>query len=294
MATRDMDWGDLRFVLETVRHGGLSGAARALGVNHATVARRIAAAEAALGTPLFDRRPTGYVPTQAGTDAAHTAETFESHGATLTRAIAARDATINGPLTVTAPPLLIQCAIAPVLGAFAQAYPEVELTVLGANAPLNLAHREADVAIRISDTPDPDLVGRQVAEQRSTVYASKAYLERLDADPDKRLDWLRFLHWEAPNSAVMQAYPNLRIAMHMDDMAGMLGAVRAGLGATRMPCFLGDSDPDLARLPGIPLFPYPPVWVLTHADMRAVPRIAAFTSFVSGALRAKRADFAGG
>ena len=288
MVKRDMDWGDLRFVLETVRHKGLSGAARALGVNHATVARRISAAEDALGTPLFDRRPTGYVPTQAGEDAARTAERFEDGHATLTRSIAARDATVNGPLTVTAPSLLIHTGLAPILGAFSKAYPEVDLSVLGANEPLNLAHREADVAIRISNTPDPDLVGRQVAPQRSGIFASSAYIKQLEADPDKRLAWLRFIHWEPPQKAVRDAYPNLRIAMQLDDMTSMLGAVQAGLGATRMPCFLGNAYPDLHRVPGLPLFPYAPIWVLTHADLRAVPRIAAFTRFVSDALRAQK------
>jgi len=293
MGRRDMDWGDLRFVLETVRHGGLSGAARALGVNHATVARRIAAAEAAIGTALFDRRPTGYVPTQAGQDAVRAAEAFEHHSATLHRTIAARDTTINGPLTVTAPQLMIQTALAPILSDFATLYPDVGLSVIGANAPLNLARREADVAIRIADTPDPDLVGRQVAQQASAVYASHDYLKQLAADPEKRLHWLRFLHWEAPQKAVIQAYPALRIVMHLDDMVAMQGMVRAGLGATRMPCFLGDGDPALARVPGLPLFPYPPIWVLTHADLRRVPRIAAFTRFVSDAMRARRAAFAG-
>ncbi|WP_299296654.1 LysR family transcriptional regulator [uncultured Tateyamaria sp.] len=293
MAIKDMDWGDLRYVLETVRHSGLSGAARALGVNHATVARRIAAAEATLGVSLFDRRPTGYVPTEAGLDAARTAEAFEAHGATLSRAIAARDASVSGPLTVTAPALMIQTVLAPILGAFVAQYPEVELTVLGANAPLNLAHREADVAIRISDTPDPDLVGRRVAAQSSAVYASHSVLETLAADPEKELSWLRFLHWEPPNKAVRAAYPNTRVVMHLDDMVAMIGAVRAGLGATRMACFLGDTDPLLGRVPGLPLFPYPSVWVLTHADLKNVPRIATFTRFVSDALRRQRGAFVG-
>ncbi len=288
-----MDWGDLRYVLETVRHGGLSGAARALGVNHATVARRIAAAEAALGTRLFDRRPTGYVPTDAGQDAARAAEAMEGNHADLSRAIAARDADPSGPLTVTAPQLLIQTALAPILGDFCAAHPSVELTVLGANAPLNLAHREADVAIRISDTPDPDLVGRQVAPQKSAVFASRAYWAHRGADPDAPLHWLRFLHWEAPPKPVREAYKDVQVAMKLDDMVAMLGAVRAGLGATRMPCFLGDTDPDLIRVPGISPMPYPPIWVLTHADLRGVPRIAAFTKFMSDALRAMRPVFAG-
>lgn len=288
-----MDWDDLRFVLETVRHGGLSGAARALNVNHATVARRISAAEASLGTRLFDRRPTGYVPTEAGQDAARAAEDVEARHAKLGRAIAARDALISGPLTVTAPQLLILHVLAPILRDFRAMYPEVQVTALGVNTPLNLAHREADVAIRMSNNPDPDLFGRKVADQRSGIYASHSYLRKLAADPDQTLDWLRFLHWEKPSQTVRSAYPNLQIAMHTDDMVAMHGAVRAGIGASRLPCFMGDSDPDLGRVPGIPLEPYIPIWVLTHADMRHVPRIAAFTDFVWDAMRVLRPKFAG-
>lgn len=288
-----MDWGDLKYVLETVRHGGLSGASRALGVNHATVARHIGAAETALGTTLFDRRPSGYVPTQAGRDAARAAEAFEVEHAALARAIAARDIALSGPLTVTAPHLMVQSLLAPILGEFAQAHPEIELTVLGAIETLNLAEREADVAIRIADAPDPDLVGRQVATQKSAVYASKACVKALSRDPDRRLNWLRFLHWQTAPKEVRAIYPNTRTVMNLDDMVAMMGAMRAGIGASRAPCILGDADPELARVPGLPLLPYPPIWVLTHADLRAVPRIAAFTEFISAALRKKRAAFAG-
>ena len=288
-----MDWDDLKYVLETVRQGGLSGAARALGVNHATVARRIAAAEAALGAALFDRRPSGYVPTQAGLDAARTAEAVEVEHATLSRAIAARDAALSGPLTVTAPHLMVHSVLAPIFGAFVEAHPDIELSVLGSIATLNLAEREADVAIRISDAPDPDLVGRQIAVQKSAVYASTTYLDQFERDPERQLRWLRFLHWQPAPKEVLEVYPNTRTVMALDDMVAMMGAMRAGLGASRAPCVLGDADPELGRVPGLPLLPYPSIWVLTHADLRAVPRIAAFTDFVSTALRKKRGAFAG-
>lgn len=288
-----MDWGDLRYVLETVRHGGLSGAARELGVNHATVARRIAAAEAALGTPLFDRRPTGYIPTEAGRDAARAAEGVEAEHAALSRSIAARQSSLSGPLTVTAPPLLIQTVLAPMLRDFTRAYPDIMLTVLGANATLNLAHREADVAIRIAHEPDPDLVGRRVASQQSAVYAHRDYVARIKAEARTGLDWLRFVHWEAPPKPVLDRYPDTRVAMYLDDMIAMQGILRMGLGATRMVCFLGDHDPDLARVPDLPLMPYAPIWVLTHADLRHVPRIAVFTRYMSDALRAGSAAFGG-
>ena len=288
-----MNWDDLRYVLETVRHGGLSGAARALRVNHATVSRRITAAEATYRTTLFDRHPSGYSPTDAGSKAACAAELMEVNHADLTRAIAALDQTLSGPLSVTAPQLFIQIALAPILAEFRTAYPDIELTVLGSNEPLNLSRREADVAIRIAAEPSETLVGTKVADQRAGVFASKTYLTRLAQDPLHQLDWLRFLHWEKPSKAVCTAYPNLRIAMRFDDMTAMLGAVRADLGATRMPCFLGDSDPELARVPGIALVPYPGIWVLTHADMSNIRRVTTFTGFISARLRKARALFDG-
>lgn len=289
-----MDWDDLKYVLETVRHGGISGAARALGVNHATVSRRISAAESALGTSLFDRRPSGYVPTLAGRDAARTAEKVEAEHASLSRVIAARDIALSGPLTVTVPHLMVQSVLAPILGDFIRAHPDIELAVIGSIETLNLAEREADVAIRIADAPDPDLVGRQVAVQKSAVYASKSYVAEFEKDPNRCLRWLRFLHWQPTPKEVIQIYPNTRTVMALDDMVAMLGAIRADLGASRIACVLGDTDPDLARVPGLPLMPYLPIWVLTHEDLRAVPRIAAFTDFVSAALRRKRSAFAGG
>ncbi|MEP1770055.1 MAG: LysR family transcriptional regulator, partial [Anderseniella sp.] len=110
-----IDWSDLRFVLETVRQGGLSSAARVLGVNHATVSRRINSAEAAAGALLFDRLPGGYRPTQAGLEAARAAEAMEEASATLGLAIGSRDQTLKGPLSFTAPQLLIERILAPLL-----------------------------------------------------------------------------------------------------------------------------------------------------------------------------------
>lgn len=288
-----MDWNDLRFVLETSRQKGLSGAARVLGVNHATVARRIAAAEDALQVTLFDRLPTGYRPTTAGQAAVEAAIAMETIGIDLERTIGAEDLAIAGDLTVTAPQLMIGHVLSPILRDFSRAYPEIRLKVLGTNETLNLARREADVAIRISNTPHETLFGRKVADQKSAVYASRAYLEALETDPDKALAWLRFEQWTGIIPEVRAAYPNVTVAMTFDDMAAMLGAVEAGIGVTRMPCFLGDAAPNLVRVPRIPLMPYLSIWVLTHADLRKVARISTFMTFVGERLAQLRPLFEG-
>ncbi|MEX3011015.1 LysR family transcriptional regulator [Hoeflea sp. TYP-13] len=287
------DWSDLKFVLETVRQGGLSGAARVLGVNHATVSRRIAAAEQSLGALLFDRLPGGYAPTEAGLDAARAAERMEAAEAELSLLIGSRDRALSGPVTVTAPQLMIERVMAPVFAEFCQLHPEIELKVLATNEPLNLSRREADVAIRVSDAPTETLFGTRAAEQRAAVFISHDYAAMLNAEPNRPLDWIRFLHWPGLPEEIRSVWPNQRVALAVDDMAAAIGAVRAGIGATRMPCFLGDSDPQLTRLAGLSTFSYPSVWVLTHTDLRRVPRIEMFMQFVSAQLRTQQALFDG-
>jgi DNA-binding transcriptional LysR family regulator len=285
-----LDWNDLKFVLETARQGGTSGAARALGVNHATVARRISAAENALGARLFERLPSGYIPTSAGNDAVKTAEVMERMQADLDRQIGARDTELRGVLRITASQLLVQRILSPILRRFSDRFPEIEIELIATNASLNLAQREADVAIRFSKNPPDALIGRCILEQRGSVYASQELLARdLATAP---LDWIRFAHWPGPPSEI-KAVRTLKTRLTVDDMTAAIGAVRAGIGATRMACFLGDSDPQLARVPGMPLFVQHPLWVLTHADLRNVPRIRVFLDFVSKELIALKPLFEG-
>ncbi len=287
-----LDWNDLKYVLETARHGGTSGAARALGVNHATVARRISAAEAALGARLFDRLPRGYVPTDAGLEAMRTAESMANMQADLDRSIAARDVQIGGVLRVTAPQLLFLRVLAPIFADFADRHPEIDLRLVASNAALNLARREADVAIRFSANPPDTLVGQRLFEHRGTVFASRTLIEK-DKGGEHPLDWVRFAHWPGPPPEIKAVRPNLRARLTVDDMTAAVGAVRAGIGATRMACFLGDTDPALTRVPGMPLLDLHPLWLLTHADLRQVPRIQVFMEFVAARLRAQRPMFCG-
>ncbi|WP_298839955.1 LysR family transcriptional regulator [uncultured Roseobacter sp.] len=288
-----MDWNDLRYVLECVRHGGLSGAARALRVNHATVSRRISAAEEAMGARLFDRSPAGYRPTDAGLEAARAAEQMEAVGHELSRSLSARDQRLSGPLTITAPQLLVEHALAPILKDFRTLYPDIELKVVAANRQLNLTAHEADVAFRIAEAPAETLVGRRVSEQSAAVYVGREQADRLRADPTLPLDWIRFAHWPGPPDALRQAWPDRRVAMTVDDMYAALAGVRASIGATRMPCFLGDAEPGVERLWGVPLIPYRPLWILTHADLRRTRRVVTFTEFAASRLQSLRPLFEG-
>jgi len=258
-----VNWSDLRFILET-----------------------------ALRARLFDRLASGYVPTEAGRDAVRAAEVMEQTEIGLDRQIGARDADISGRLSITAPQLMIERVLAPVLADFVAEYPAVDPQVLATNGMVNLARRVADVALRISSKPSPTFVGQVVTKQRAAVFATPEFISR-DKGGQAPLDWIRFAHWPGPPPEVIDIRPNLRVRLTVDDMMAAVGAVRTGLGATRMACVLGEAGPALARVPGIPGFAYAPIWILTHTDLRHVPRIRAFVEFTTKRLRRLRPLFEG-
>ncbi|WP_139163177.1 LysR family transcriptional regulator [Epibacterium ulvae] len=288
-----MDWNDLKYVLETVRCGGVSGAARVLGVNHATVSRRIVSAEISLGALLFDKLATGYVPTDAGLAAARTAESIETESAKLARLLDARDRKLSGPLIVTAPQLLCGGVLTELIADFYARYPDVETTLLASTDVLSLPKREADVAIRISKDPTETLFGTSPTEERVAVYTSPDYLNRLEKSPEHPLRLIMMKHWAEVPAEITGSWPNTETALVVSDLTSALGAAKAGLGAARLPCFLGEEDQGLVRLPGLPTFPYSRIWVLTHPNLKDVTRISVFMKFISSGFRSKRRLFEG-
>jgi DNA-binding transcriptional LysR family regulator len=293
-----MDWDDLRFVLAVQRGGGVSGAARALNVNHSTVSRRISALEKRIGVRLFDRLPSGYAPTEAGQEAVAAAQDMELTVLALDRTVAARDNRPSGTVTVTAPLMIIMGPFMDALVGFRQRHPQIDVQIRATNDLLSLERRESDVAIRASDAPDESLFGLRVTEQRAAAYASPDYLARhrealAERPAEAELEWLGHLDQTAPPTQVTAVYPRTRLALPTNDKLAALAAAKAGLGICRLPCFWGDRDPGLRRVPGLPLARYPDKWLLTHPDLASVERIRLFMRFATEAIRPLRPLFMG-
>jgi len=285
-------WDDLKYALAVHRHGGLSGAARSLGVNHSTVSRRLSALEENMGVRLFDRLPSGLKITAYGERAIESAIEIERQILDLSLSIASKDMGLAGPLKVSAPQLIIQVHLAEICAAFTKAYPEIELSIIATSDAVNLHRREADVSIRAVNDPEDTLWGRKIMSQNRMYYGAESYLrERTDTEA---MNCINFM-WggdEAP-SKVLKTYPKARVVAKFDDMVAVLGAVSAGMGIARMPCFLGDSVSGLQRVDGLASEPYSDIWILTHPDFKKVPRIKTFMRFVGEALKEREELFLG-
>jgi len=283
-----LDWADLQYFAAVVRSGSIAGAARALRVNHSTVLRRIASLEAALGVRLFDRLPGGYALTTEGNELNEQLAGLDEQVDAAQRRLTGRDAAITGTIRLTTTDTLLHGLLMPVLARFHAAHPGVQVQVAINNSFSSLTQREADVALRGSNRPPPNLVGRRVGDIQTALYASRAYLKSLGrhADiaayrwvgSDESLAHLEQAKWLRRN------VDEARVALRVDSLVGMVDAVAHGVGAGLLLCPLADTRSELVRLaPPDPALDTQ-VWILTHPDLRQVARMRVFTQFVFDAL----------
>ncbi|MCR5878005.1 LysR family transcriptional regulator [Phenylobacterium sp. J367] len=176
------DWNDLKAFLAVARGGSTLGAARALGVNQTTVARRIESLESALTLKLFERGQAGSRLTEAGRDLLAEAEKVERAAETFgTRAQAHRRG-LAGAIRLTATEIVSNTVLMPALAEFRRLYPDVQVDLLISDKALDLNAGEADVAIRSGQAlPDSDLVARKLHDYHFALYCSRDYALRKGA-----------------------------------------------------------------------------------------------------------------
>lgn len=292
-AYMNISWDDIRTVMMLVRHGSLAGAAQALGLNYTTVARRIQRAEDGLGLRLFERLQDGYRPTQAALLFAEHAAQMEQAEHNLMRQIQRTDDRLSGILTVTAPQLLIANFLSPVLDEFSRTYPAIDLRILATSKYLDLPRREADLAIRISDTPGDTLTGLRLLPQQTASFANQSLADNIARDPNSTIDWIVYDGHPTIPKGVSQSYPNNNVRFRLDDMVAIIGAVQAGLGVARLPLFLGRTTSGLVQVPVLPPQPYVDIWAVGHPDVWPSAKPSAFRQILVAHCKANRQLFVG-
>ncbi len=283
------NWDDHRFFLAIARECSVRRAAKSLGVSHSTVLRRITAFEDDLGVRLFERLPTGYFTTAAGEELLQSAQRIEEEAMAAGRRVAGRDNLLSGKLRVSLPGALATHLLMPDLVAFERENPEITLEFELTYIISDLAKREADVAIRLSNDPPGDLVGRRVLHMSSATYVSRQWLEKIGEG--RALHGLKWVGFSAVESSQWQedsGFADLPMGISIEDPVARMEAVRAGAGMAILPCFMADGQRDLHRVPPGTVQPHKDVWVLTHKDLRNAARIRKFTDFMAEALRKNR------
>ncbi|GAA4479067.1 LysR family transcriptional regulator [Gluconacetobacter asukensis] len=284
-----IDWDDVRYFLAVARGGSVRAAAGHLGVNHSTVLRRIAQLEEQLGTHMFEKLPAGYRLTAAGEEILEFANQMEASSRQLETRVFGRDQSVRGLLRVTLPPFLATHLLMPDLADFARMHPDIEMEILPSGAVANLTNREADVAIRIvldRETLPPNLHGLPGPELSSGIYMSRDRLTAWRAGVADPVRWIVINNNGLPGWARGGEVHTTGVPFRTPDAEAQIVATRQGIGMTKLPCFVGDADPLLARVPGTDLHRHGTLWFLTQGETRKTKRVRLFTAFVSRRLAA--------
>lgn len=278
--TFSVNWDDLRFVLALARHKTLSGAAKAMGGTHTTVARRLRGIEETLGVRLFTAGDAGYTPTAAGQAVIESAERTETEMLALEARVLGGDAKLEGKLRVTTMDILFR-RYEQVFVSFLERFPGVELTVACGDNEASLTRRDADVALRMTNEPAEQLVGRKVGRVDFAVYASRKLARRIG--PRATFSAYPWLHWDERLGArwldawLDASAPGARVAMRVDMSSVMLReAIAAGIGVHFLACSEGDTDSRLQRIGPVQKLHGRDVWLLTLAELRTASRVRAF------------------
>lgn len=289
-----MDWDDIKLFLALVRAGNVRRAGNQAGVSHSTIARRIDQFEARLGVKLLDRRPGGYTLTPAGEEMLDAAERVEHEVHAVERRVVGRDRQLAGTIRVTMVDVIATELLMPDLTRFCETYPEIELELQISYVSANLDRGEADIALRLTDKPADNLIGRQVGTMAHAAYASVDYLKHHPLDDPQAANWIGYgTGGRSPRWVKQSGLPHLPAKGVFESMMVQVAATRHGMGIGFLPCFVGDRDPALVRVDDKSNYPTYSLWLLRHPDTRQTARLSVFADFMVAAIAAQAAVLEG-
>lgn len=279
-----LSFSDLELVLALVRGRTLNGAAERLKLDASTVFRSIKRLERNLGEALFDRGRHGYAPTGRAQELALYAERIEAHLHAAREAALRPDSGPSGQLRITTTDTVLHSVLLPLLKRFADAWPNIGLELVAANALANLGHRDADVAIRATRTPPDHLVGVRLGTLQAAVFGGSDYLARQGAAlPVERMDWIALDDSlpDHPSQAWRRAhYPQVNPRYRVNSVMSVAGAVACGLGVGVVPLAVFRGNDSVRIVQG----PLPELatdlWCLAHPDARRLKRVKVLFEFL--------------
>jgi len=280
--SRTISWDDQRAFLAVLEEGSLSGAARRLGLSHATVRARIEALEAALGTTLFTRSVNGLTPTDGARALREPARRMALASEQFIREAVAAPDEVAGIVRLSVPEFIGIEVIPPMLARLRDAFPAIRIELVLSNAPADLISQEVDIAVRMIAPAQGALVAKKAAAIPLGLYASVDYLDRRgmpQAPDDLAGHDLIGPDRNRSDLALAERFGGVfrrdRLVVRTDSHPAQIAAARAGLGIAVIQIPVGERDPRLRRvLPGLVIATLD-TWIVAHENLRRVPRIGA-------------------
>jgi DNA-binding transcriptional LysR family regulator len=281
-----MDWDDYRIFSMVARTPSIRAAAVELGVSHSTVLRRLDRLEDKLGARLFDRHAVGFRLTPAGEDVLEGVRDIEESVQSIDRSVTGRDSALEGIVKVTMPDIFAHPALFPDLARFSSQFPNIQLDIDLSYSLADLGKREADIAVRVTNDPPEDLIGRKMGPAYMAAYAEKEYVKKHRPHrPDSTAQHIGFGNpelWECRHG-----FNHLDVIGFFDNLMLQVTLARQGVGIASLPTMIGNSETKLKRI-SEPL-QIADVWLLYHTDLRNTSRVRAVRDYLQQSMQ-KRLD----
>lgn len=274
------NWENLRFYLEVARRGTVLSAAEHLGISHATVIRRIGELEEELGGSLFKRSQQGYKLTRLGERLLEHAVSIERETKSIESLAREESQCLEGRIIISCPESDM-VNVFPVINEFLAAYPGITIELNTTLVPVDLNKKDVDIAIRMTNDPPENLVGRKVGNVDWGIFASSGYLDKgANIEELSELDWIiwRQKHFVVGQSWLQEHVGDVRPILDTNKPSEVLNAIKSDLGVGMVSHEVAEKH-DLVCL--VPKFRQFGLWVLTHPDSKGVERISAFMSFIA-------------
>lgn len=282
----NLNWDDLRFVLAVAETGSVNAAARSLGVNHATVLRRIASFEEACGGPVFERDKSGYRLRPDRAVVIDAARLAARHVETVGALMRGSDGGAGTALRLTSTDTLCQTVLAAMTPALSRRILPDRLTILSSNAHLDMARLRADLALRPAKTLSEDLSGRQIGLMRFGLYAR-------GRSQGKWLGLSGPLAGALPGKWMSESVSPQDIVASADSFCVLAEMAAQGQGQVILPCLIGDAQPLLTRLSGeVPEFEVP-LWIACHRDLAGSDKLRRVMDAIEKLIQPHRAALTG-
>jgi DNA-binding transcriptional LysR family regulator len=278
---------DLRLFLAVIREGNMLAAARRIGLDHSTVARRMTQMERVLGARLFDRSPRGVMPTPAAFALIGHAERIESELLAAMSSVAGRDSNVEGTVRLATPEACAAYLIAPHVAALRARHPRLTLELASESRAASLSKREADIAVMLNPPPKGRLITRKLVDYRLALYGARDYLER-EGTPTTRADLSRYgfisyiddLVGFPEMIALDELMPRANICFRASSSASQHAAIAAGVGLGMLHVFATAQDDRLVQIMPSEMTVRRSYWLVMHADLEGLPRVRAVVDFL--------------
>jgi len=292
-----MNWDDVRIFLAVARAGQILGAARRLSLNHATVSRRVAALEEALGARLFRRTTTGSELTPAGERFLVVAERMEAETIAARAEVAGEGDLVAGTVRIGAPDGFGVAFLAPRLGALTRRHAGLSVQLVPVPRSFSLSRREADIAITVERPSEGRLVAAKLVDYSLGLYASAAYAREhgLPRAPEELaghalVGYVGDLVFSPSLDYARDFWRDWQARYEVSSALGQVEAVRAGAGIGILHTFIARAHPDLVEVPAAE-----PIrrayWLVYHESMRPLRRVQAVCAFIGELVDRERALF---